>query len=139
EGAPTVCAFSNHGASDCAGRVNEPDCGRDVPAPQCPWFAMRPQSQASNAQTERARQRLASRGATVCAVWRKDDSAMPVKTPTLEELGRIASRYGLSVTQDDLRSYQGLMDGMLASYNRLDQLPEPTLAVKYPRDAGYRP
>ena len=28
---------------------------------------------------------------------------MPVKTPTLEELGRIASRYGLSVTQDDLR------------------------------------
>ena len=48
---------------------------------------------------------------------------MPVKTPTLEELGRIASRYGLSVTQDDLRSYQGLMGGMLASYNRLDQLP----------------
>jgi amidase len=64
---------------------------------------------------------------------------MPVKTPTLEELGRVASRFGLSVTQDDLRSYQGLMGGMLASYNRLDQLPEPTLAVKYPRDAGYRP
>ena len=54
---------------------------------------------------------------------RKDDSAMPVKTPTLEELGRIASHFGLSVTQDDLRSYQGLMGGVLASYNRLDQLP----------------
>src|SRR5205085_458530 len=64
---------------------------------------------------------------------------MPIKTPTLEELGRIASRFGLNVTQDDLRSYQGLMRGVLASYNRLDQLPEPTLAVKYPRDAGYRP
>src|SRR5919198_1531502 len=86
-----------------------------------------------------ARQRLASRGTMVGAVWRKDDSAMPVKTPTLDELGRIASRFGLSVTQDDLRSYQCLMGGVLASYNRLDQLPEPTLAVKYPRDAGYRP
>jgi len=31
------------------------------------------------------------------------------------------------------------MDGVLASYRRLDQFAEPTLPVKYPRNAGYRP
>src|SRR5207248_7215666 len=46
-----VCVCSNNGDSDCAGRVNDADCGRDVPAPQCPWFAMRPQSQAEHSQT----------------------------------------------------------------------------------------
>jgi len=52
---PRVCAFSNNGASDCGRMVNDADCGRDAPAPQCPWFAMRPQSQAENAQTLAAR------------------------------------------------------------------------------------
>src|SRR5205085_12364126 len=47
----TVCEFSNNGASDCGRMVNYADCGRDVPAPQCPWFAMRPQSQDDNSQT----------------------------------------------------------------------------------------
>ena len=31
------------------------------------------------------------------------------------------------------------MDGVLASYRRLDQFAEPTLPVKYQRDPGYRP
>ena len=31
------------------------------------------------------------------------------------------------------------MAGSIASYNRLDQLPEPKLPVKYPRTPGYRP
>jgi len=31
------------------------------------------------------------------------------------------------------------MDGVLASYRRLDQFAEPTLPVKYRRDPGYRP
>ena len=33
-----------------AGRGNDPDRGLDVPAPQYPYFAMRPQSQAETAQ-----------------------------------------------------------------------------------------
>ena len=37
------------------------DCGRDVPAPQCPWFAMRPQSQAPNSQTRFPRGEQATR------------------------------------------------------------------------------
>jgi len=36
-------------------------------------------------------------------------------------------------------SGENFMAGSIASYNRLDQLPEPKLPVKYPRTPGYRP
>src|SRR5262249_19794325 len=45
----------------------------------------------------------------------------------------------LNLSRDDLTSFRNLMDGVLASYRRLDQFAEPTLAVEYPRDAGFRP
>lgn len=45
----------------------------------------------------------------------------------------------MELSREDLVSFRNLMDGVLASYRRLDQFVEPTLAVKYPRDAGYRP
>src|SRR5437879_10141970 len=59
--------------------------------------------------------------------------------PPLPELERIAKSYNLALSRDDLTSFRNLMDGVLASYRRLDQFAEPTLAVKYPRDAGFRP
>jgi amidase len=62
-----------------------------------------------------------------------------LRKPPLDELGRIAKTYGLDLNEADLSSFRGLMDGVLASYRRLDQFADPTLAVKYPRDAGYRP
>src|SRR6059036_2178674 len=62
-----------------------------------------------------------------------------LRKPPLRELERIAGSYGLELSQDDLASFRNLMDGVLASYRRLDQFAEPTLPVKYPRDAGYRP
>jgi hypothetical protein len=49
---------------------------------------------------------------------------------------RIAKSYNLNLSRDDLTSFRNPMDGVLASYRRLDQFAEPTLAVKYPRDAG---
>ncbi|MCH7478207.1 MAG: amidase, partial [SAR324 cluster bacterium] len=64
---------------------------------------------------------------------------MTVKKPTLDEIQRIAEIYHLDLSDDDARSFQGLMDGILASYNRLDELVEPKPPVKYPRTAGYRP
>src|SRR5213596_3288147 len=63
----------------------------------------------------------------------------PLRKPPLNELGRIAKSYGLDLSAEDLASFRNLMDGVLASYRRLDQFAEPTLPVKYPRDAGYRP
>src|SRR6201997_4466193 len=59
--------------------------------------------------------------------------------PPLPELERIARSYNLNLSRDDLESFRKLMDGVLASYRRLDQFAEPTLPVKYRRDAGYRP
>ena len=64
---------------------------------------------------------------------------MSLKRPSLEQLADVADRYALHLTEDDLESFQGLMDGVLASYARLDQLTVPTLPVTYPRTPGYRP
>jgi amidase len=62
-----------------------------------------------------------------------------LRKPPLAELERIAKSYDLVLSNDDLTSFRSLMDGVLASYRRLDQFAEPTLPVKYPREPGYRP
>ena len=62
-----------------------------------------------------------------------------LRKPPLTELERIAKSYDLALNRDDLASFRNLMDGVLASYRRLDQFAEPTLPVKYPREPGYRP
>ncbi len=62
-----------------------------------------------------------------------------LRKPPLGELQRIAKSYGLEMSSEDLVSFRSLMDGVLASYRRLDQFAEPTLPVKYRRDPGYRP
>jgi amidase len=65
--------------------------------------------------------------------------AMPVRTPSLEQLGEIALEYGLDLSDDDLASFQGLVAGALAGYARLDELAEPVPPVRYPRTPGHRP
>lgn len=64
---------------------------------------------------------------------------MPVRLPTVDQLLEIAGSFGMNLTPEDAASYRGLMAASIASYNRLDQLPEPTLPVKYARTPGYRP
>ena len=64
---------------------------------------------------------------------------MPVRPPSTDELLEIAKQFGMKLTPADAESFRGLMLGSIASYNRLDQLTEPKLPVKYPRSAGYRP
>ena len=62
-----------------------------------------------------------------------------MKKPEIEELSKISSACGLNMTEQDLESFQGLMVPILESYSRINQLPDPTLPVKYPRRSGYRP
>lgn len=62
-----------------------------------------------------------------------------LRKPSIRELHRISRVYDLDLSQEDLTSFRNLMDGVLASYRRLDQFAEPTLPVKYPRSPGYRP
>src|SRR5207247_1624236 len=43
-----------------------------------------------------------------------------LRKPPLDELGRIAKSYDLDLSTEDLASFRTLMDGVLASYRRLD-------------------
>ena len=64
---------------------------------------------------------------------------MPIQQPSLEELARIADQYGFNIPPDRLATFGGLIGHTLGSYARLDELVEPSLPVKYPRQPGFRP
>ncbi|WP_214368400.1 amidase [Pseudonocardia sp. H11422] len=64
---------------------------------------------------------------------------MPPRVPSLDELARLADRHHLSLEPDDLREFQELMAGPLASYARLDEISEPEPEPAYPRSPGRRP
>ncbi len=61
------------------------------------------------------------------------------RPPNVEQLEKIARRFGLHLEETDLLSFLGLMEGVFGSYRRLDELTEPALPVRYPRAGGYRP
>ena len=64
---------------------------------------------------------------------------MNVKPPTDDELRYIAAEYHLDLSDADVESFQGLIAGSLPAYERIHELVEPKLPVKYPRTPGYRP
>jgi amidase len=64
---------------------------------------------------------------------------MVIQAPKPEQLAEIALDFGLKLSDDEARSFAGLIGGSVPSYNRLDELAEPSLPVKYPRTSGWRP
>src|SRR5262249_41348842 len=64
---------------------------------------------------------------------------MAIRPPTTDQLLDIAKQFGMELWQADAASFRGLMLGSIASYERLDQITEPKLPVKYPRSGGHRP
>ena len=64
---------------------------------------------------------------------------MPVRTPTPEQLREVAEDLGMTVTDDDIQSYIGLMGGLIDAYNAVDAMTDELPEVKYPRTPGYRP
>jgi amidase len=64
---------------------------------------------------------------------------MSVERPKAEQVLEIAADFGIELSDADAVSFAGLMEGVCASYDRIDELAEPKLAVKYPRAPGYRP
>jgi len=64
---------------------------------------------------------------------------MPVSKPTHDQLREIAEEMGLSLTDDDVKSFMGLMQSSIDGYNVVDAMPDNLPAVKYPRTPGYRP
>jgi len=65
-----------------------------------------------------------------------------VKLPTPEQLREISASYDLDLSDADVGSFLGLMEGVMASYDRIDQLVTGTLypaivAVREQRDLLY--
>lgn len=59
--------------------------------------------------------------------------------PTLGTLRTIADGLGLEMADDTLAAYRQLIGSTIKSCKVIDSLPEPTLPVKYPRTAGWKP
>ena len=64
---------------------------------------------------------------------------MPVATPTHEELRAVAAQLDLSLSDEDVETFRGLMEGSIAALNQVDAMPDELPAVKYPRNPGTRP
>jgi amidase len=62
-----------------------------------------------------------------------------LRSPTLEQLRRIALDHGLHLGDAELESFRRLIAGALDSYRRVDRLADPMPAVAYLRGPGYRP
>src|SRR4051795_5379652 len=64
---------------------------------------------------------------------------MPVRLPTLEQIGNLGSNFGLVLTAEKTAAFQQAFKGPLASYGRLEELVAPNLGPIAPRSPGYRP
>ncbi|MBV9819634.1 MAG: amidase [Solirubrobacterales bacterium] len=65
---------------------------------------------------------------------------MPVQPPSATELVRLGAQFGLDLEGAELEQLTALAAGMMASYERLDELDAPPRPVRYPRvDPGHRP
>jgi len=67
------------------------------------------------------------------------EKTMPVRIPTEEQLRDVAEEVGLSLNEEDVRSFLGLIAGSIDAYNAVDALPDNLPQVRYPRVPGYRP
>jgi amidase len=64
---------------------------------------------------------------------------MTVREPSATDISDIAASFGMKLSPADADSFLGLMQGVLASYRRVDELAEPKPVVRYPRGPGHRP
>ncbi|XP_077985200.1 urethanase-like isoform X2 [Glandiceps talaboti] len=62
-----------------------------------------------------------------------------VRAPSCAELGDIAKSYGLVMTEDELKEYEEVISKSLGQFDKLEELVEPQLPVKYPRTPGHPP
>ena len=65
--------------------------------------------------------------------------APAVDSPNQQEIQKISDQYGLSLTPEEAAEFEAVVKHMSSSFRRIDDIPQPTLAVKYPRTPGYRP
>jgi amidase len=64
---------------------------------------------------------------------------MAVRRPQPDDLSAIARRFHFTIPAERMPVVQALVEGLLAPYDRLDELEEPKAAPRWPRDAGAPP
>lgn len=64
---------------------------------------------------------------------------MTVKRPTESQLRDIVADFGMTMSDDTLRTFLNLMEGTIQAYDVVDALPDFLPPVDYPRTPGYRP
>jgi hypothetical protein len=64
---------------------------------------------------------------------------MAVRRPTLDQLRSVAEDLGMHMGDEELKSYDALMQANYAAYDAVDAMADYVPAVKYPRLPGYRP
>ena len=64
---------------------------------------------------------------------------MPVRLPTLEQIGELGAAFGMVLSAEEIAAFQQAFKGPVGSYGRIDQMVAPTLAPVPPRSPGYRP
>jgi amidase len=64
---------------------------------------------------------------------------MAIKRPTPFQLRAVAHDLGMTLTDDDLRSYLDLMAASFGAYDAVEAMPDYLPEVKYPRTPGYQP
>jgi amidase len=63
-----------------------------------------------------------------------------VRPPTEEEIREKAAKHHIDLTDEEVADFREAIAGTLAGYERLDELPTPSLGVEYTdRDPGYEP
>ena len=64
---------------------------------------------------------------------------MAVKRPTPSQLVAVAADLGMTLTDADVQSYLGLLEGTIAAYDAVEAMPDYLPAVEYPRTPGHKP
>src|ERR1700676_4763707 len=64
---------------------------------------------------------------------------MTVRRATLDQLRSVAEDLGMHMSDEDLKSYNALLQGNYAAYEAIEAMPDYIPEVKYPRSPGYRP
>ncbi|MDA3888791.1 MAG: amidase, partial [Allgaiera sp.] len=61
---------------------------------------------------------------------------MSITRPTVDDVVDLAEALHLNMSYEKAAEYQALMGGMFDMYDVIDELPNPTPAVTYPRTPG---
>src|SRR5699024_11424306 len=64
---------------------------------------------------------------------------MTLRKPTKHMLYKIAEQYNIHFTNEEMESFQSVIENELDSYNHIDRLTKEESLKKKSRDKGYRP